>query len=59
MGSSKSSSKRQVYSNTTLHQESRKILNRQPNFTPETTGKEEGKKILDTNDNENMTSQNL
>ena len=45
MGWSESSSKREVYSNTTLHQESRKILNRQPNFTPETTGKEEGKKI--------------
>ena len=28
-----------VYSNTILPQETRKISNRQPNFTPKTTGK--------------------
>ena len=39
MGCSKSSSKREVYSNTILPQETRKTLNRQPNFTPKTTGK--------------------
>ena len=39
MGCSKSSSKRDVYSNTILLQERRKTSNRQPNFTPETTGK--------------------
>ena len=39
MGCSKSSPKRKVYSNTILPQETRKTLNRQPNFTPETTGK--------------------
>ena len=39
MGWSKSSSKREVYSNTILSQETRKTLNRQPNFTPKTTGK--------------------
>ena len=43
MGCSKSSSKGEVYSNTiltlTLHLETRKISNRQPNFTPNTTGK--------------------
>ena len=39
MGCTKSSSKREVYSNTTLPQETRKSLNRQPNFTPKTTGK--------------------
>ena len=39
MGSSKSSSKREVYSNTILPQDTRKTLNRQPNFTPKTTGK--------------------
>ena len=39
MGYSKSSSKREVYSNTILPQETRKISNRQPNFTPETTRK--------------------
>ena len=39
MGYSKSSSKREVYSNTILPQEIRKTSNRQPNFTPKTTGK--------------------
>ena len=32
-------SKREVYSNTILPQETRKTLNRQPNFTPKTTVK--------------------
>ena len=32
-------SKREVYSNTIPPQETRKTLNRQPNFTPTTTGK--------------------
>ena len=31
--------KRKVYSNTILPQETRKALNRQPNFTLKTTGK--------------------
>ena len=35
----KSSSKREVYSNTTLPQETRKTSNEQPNFTPKTIGK--------------------
>ena len=39
MGYSKSSSKREIYSNTILPQETRKTLNRQPNFKPKTTGK--------------------
>ena len=39
MGCSKSSSKREVYSNTILPQETRKTSNRQPNFTPKITGK--------------------
>ena len=38
-GCSKSSSKREVYSSTILPQETRKTLNRQPNFIPKTTGK--------------------
>ena len=38
MGCSKSSPKREVYSNI-LPQETRKTSNRQPNFTPETSGK--------------------
>jgi len=39
MGCNKSSSKREVYSNTILPQETRKTSNRQPNFTPKITGK--------------------
>ena len=39
MGYGKSSSKREVDSNTILPQETRKTSNRQPNFTPKTTGK--------------------
>ena len=38
---SKSSSKREVYSNTILPQETRKTSNRQPNFIPKTVKKEE------------------
>ena len=44
MGCSKSSSKREGYSNTILPQETRKTLNRQPNFTPKATGKRRKKK---------------
>ena len=44
MGCSKSSSKRDVYSNTILPQEIRKTSNRQPNFTHKTTGKKNNKK---------------
>jgi len=39
MGLSKSSSKREVYRNIILPQETRKTLKSQPNFTPKTTGK--------------------
>ena len=39
MGCSKNSSKREVYNKTILPQEKRKTLNRQPNFTPKTTGR--------------------
>ena len=39
MGCSKSSTKREVYRNTILPQETRKTSNRQPNITPKTTGK--------------------
>ena len=35
----KPGSKREVYSNTILLQETRETQNRQPNFTPKTTGK--------------------
>ena len=44
MGYSKSSSNREFYSNTILTRETRKISNRQPNFTPKTTGKRRTKK---------------
>jgi len=43
MGCSKSSSKREVHSNTILPQETRKTLTRQPNFIPKATGKRRGK----------------
>ena len=36
---SKSSYKKEVYSNIILPQEARKTSNRQPNFTPKPTGK--------------------
>ena len=39
MRCSKSSSKREVYTNTILPQETRKTSNRQSSFTPKTTGK--------------------
>ena len=39
VGCGKSSSKREVDSNTILPKETRKTSNRQPNFTPKTTGK--------------------
>ena len=39
MRSSKRSSEREIYSNKILPQETRKISNRQPNFTPKATGK--------------------
>ena len=39
MGCNKSSSKMEVYSNIILPQETRKILNRQPNFIPKAIGK--------------------
>ena len=37
MGHSKSSSKKEVYSDTILPQETRKISNKQPNLTPKAT----------------------
>ena len=40
----KSSSKREVYSNTILPQETRKTSNRQPNFTAKTTAKRRTRK---------------
>ena len=48
MGCSKSSPKREVYSNTILPQETRKTSNRQPNLTPKTTGKTTTKKNKQT-----------
>ena len=46
MGCRESSSKREVYSNTILPQETGKTSNRQPNFTPKTTGKRRTEKKL-------------
>ena len=45
MGCRKSSSKREVYSNTILPQETSKTSNRQLNFTPKTTGKRRKKLV--------------
>ena len=45
MGCNKNSSKREVYSNTILPQETRKTSNRQPNFIPKTTGKKKNTHI--------------
>ena len=39
MGCSKNSSKKEIYSNTILPQETRKALNRQPNSTSKAAGK--------------------
>ena len=39
MGCSKSSPKKEVYSTKILPQETRETSDRQPNFTPKTTGK--------------------
>ena len=41
MGHSKSSSKREAYSDTSLPQDTRKISNKQPNLTPKKLEKEE------------------
>ena len=43
LGSSKSSSKREIYSNKILPQETRKTSNRQFNFTPTPIGKKKKK----------------
>ena len=44
IGYSESSSKREVYSKMVLPQEMRKTSNRQPNFTPKTTGQRRTRK---------------
>ena len=44
MGHSKISSKRKVYSNTSLPQETRETSNKQPNLTSKATGKEQQQK---------------
>ena len=44
MGCNKNSSKKEVYSNTILPQETRKTSIRQPKFTPKATGKRRRKK---------------
>jgi len=47
VGCCKSSSKREVYSNTILPQETRKTSNRQHNFTPKETGKRRRGKLVE------------
>ena len=46
MGCNKSSSKTEVYSNTILPQETRKIWSKQYNLTPETTREKENKQNI-------------
>ena len=46
MGYSKRNSRREVYSNTILLQETRKISNKQPNLMPKDTRGREKKKIV-------------
>ena len=48
MGCSKSSSKREVYSNTILPQETRKTSNRQPNYTPKRSDQINEKEMKET-----------
>ena len=62
----KSSSKREVYSNTILLQETRKTSNRQPNFTPKATGKRrkknkisKRKEIIKSQTNENEMKETI
>ena len=43
-GIQKNTTKREVFSNKILPQETRKTSNRQPNFAPKTTGERETKK---------------
>ena len=47
MACRESSHKKEIYSNTILPPETRKISNRQPNFTPKTTGKGTTKKLVE------------
>ena len=47
MGCSKSSSKREVYSNAILPQETRKTLNRQPNCTTKTKKNKKPPKLVE------------
>ena len=53
MGCSKNSPKSEVYSNTILPQETRKTLNRQPNFIPKANWKKKKKKKKNNNNNNN------
>ena len=48
MGCSKSSPKREVYSNTVLTQETRKTSNRQPNYTPKRSDQINEKEMKET-----------
>ena len=57
MGCSRSSPKREVYSNTILAQETRKRSNRQPNFIPKTTGNRRTKKPKISRRNEIIKTQ--
>ena len=57
MGHSKSSSKKEFYSNTSLPQETRKISNKQPNLTPEATRERRTNKTLSQQQERNHKDQ--
>ena len=53
MGFSKSSAKREAHGNTSLPQETRETLNKQPNFTPKATRKSEKNPEVSRRNHEN------
>ena len=58
MGHSKSSSEREVYSNTILSQETRKISNKQPNLTPKASGEGRTDKALSSKERNHKDQRN-
>ena len=53
MGFGKSSAKREAHGNTSLPQETRETLNKQPNFTPKATRKSEKNPEVSRRNHEN------
>ena len=55
MGFGKSSAKREAHGNTSLPQETRETLNKQPNFTPKATRKSEKNPEVSRRNHENQS----